>query len=99
MAIKQDLVALLADINKKLDSLQKEVKDIKIDLTKAKGDREILKVEINALKEEVKEIQTSQQDRIWSLIWALTWTLIGILIATVLGFLVIGGRFILPGAF
>ncbi|WP_198648921.1 hypothetical protein [Cyanothece sp. BG0011] len=99
MTIEKDLVELLTDINKKLDSLQKDVKDIKIDLTEAKGEREILKVEINALKEDIKEIKISQQDQIWQLIWALIWTLIGLLIATVLGFLVIGGRFILPGSF
>ncbi len=94
MSLEQDFIELLTDINKQLDSLQKEVRDIKINLTEAKGEREILKVEINNLKEEVKEIKISQQEQIWQLIWALIWTLIGILIATVVGFLVIGGRFI-----
>ncbi|ACB53396.1 hypothetical protein cce_4048 [Crocosphaera subtropica ATCC 51142] len=96
---EQNLTEILTEINKKLDSLQKELRDNKIELTEAKGQREVLTVEINALQEDIKEIKTSQQDQIWTLVWALIWTLIGILITVVVSFLVAGGKFIISGSF
>jgi hypothetical protein len=39
--IEQDLGAALAEINQKLGSLQKDVTNIKIELTEAKGERQV----------------------------------------------------------
>ncbi|CCQ55603.1 hypothetical protein CWATWH0003_1499 [Crocosphaera watsonii WH 0003] len=68
-------------------------------MTTAKADREVLKGEINALKEDIKEINNSQNNKIWALIWILIWTLIGILITVVTSFLVAGGIFVISGRF
>ena len=76
-------------------------------MTTAKADREVLKGEINALKKDIKEINNSQNNKIWALIWALIWiliwiliwTLIGILITVVTSFLVAGGIFVISGRF
>ena len=95
--IEKDLTEILTDINQKLDCLQKDVTEIKIELTTAKADREVLKGEINALKEDIKEINNSQNNKIWALIWILIWTLIGILITVVTSFLVAGGIFVISG--
>ena len=97
--IEKDLTEILTDINQKLDCLQKDVTEIKIELTTAKADREVLKGEINALKEDIKEINNSQNNKIWALIWILIWTLIGILITVVTSFLVAGGIFVVSGRF
>ena len=97
--IEKDLTEILPDINQKLDCLQKDVTEIKIELTTAKADREVLKGEINALKEDIKEINNSQNNKIWALIWILIWTLIGILITVVTSFLVAGGIFVISGRF
>jgi regulator of replication initiation timing len=66
--IEQNLGEILAQINHKLENLQKDVTDIKIELTEAKGERQVLKVEIDNLKQDVKAIKSSQQAQIWTLI-------------------------------
>lgn len=76
--IEQNLGEILAQINHKLENLQKDVTDIKIELTEAKGERQVLKVEIDNLRQDVNAIKGSQQAQIW--------TLIGILITAVGGF-------------
>ncbi|MEG3438248.1 hypothetical protein V0288_14050 [Pannus brasiliensis CCIBt3594] len=94
--IEHNLGEILAEINRKLENLQKDVTDIKIELKEAKGERQVLKVEINSLrgeingvKEDVKMIKGSQQAQVW--------TLIGILITAAGGFLVAVGRFVISG--
>ncbi len=86
------------DINKTLEILQKDVTEIKIELTEAKGEKETLKIEINALKEDVKNIKISQQSQTSTLVWVLIWTLIGILITVIVSFLAAGAKFIISGS-
>ena len=57
--IEQNLGGMLSQINHKLENLQKDVTDIKIELTEAKGERQVLKVEIDNLKQDVNAIKSS----------------------------------------
>lgn len=47
VTIEQNLEEILAEINHKFANLQKDVTDIKIGLTEAKGEREVLKTDFN----------------------------------------------------
>ncbi|MBC6418254.1 MAG: hemolysin XhlA family protein [Prochloron sp. SP5CPC1] len=78
--IESDLKEVLGEINHKLDTLQKDVTDINLRLTK-------VETKLKGSTEDIKDIKRSQQAQIW--------TLIGILITAVGGFLVAGGRFVL----
>jgi hypothetical protein len=48
--IEQSLEKILTEISQKLENVQKDVTDIKIQLTEAKGERQVLKVEINSVR-------------------------------------------------
>jgi regulator of replication initiation timing len=67
--IEQNLGEILAQINHKLENLQKDVTDIKIELTEAKGERQVLKVEIDNLKQDVNAIKGSQQAKNLDINW------------------------------
>jgi len=47
--IEQSLEKIQTEISQKLENVQKDVTDIKIQLTEAKGERQVLKVEINSV--------------------------------------------------
>lgn len=77
--IESDLKEVLGQINQKLDTLQKDVTNINLRLTK-------VETQLEGATEDIKDIKRSQQAQIW--------TLIGILITAVGGFLVAVGRFV-----
>ena len=77
--IESDLKEVLGQITQKLDTLQKDVTDINLRLTK-------VETKLDGTIVDIKDIKGSGQAQIW--------TLIGILITAVGGFLVAVGRFV-----
>ena len=75
--LSKEVTDLRQETNQKLDNLNKEVTDLKVGQARMEGD-------IQALKEDVKDIKGSQKAQIW--------TLIGILATAVLGLLAAGGK-------
>ena len=102
--IESDLKEILERIEKRFDKVDEKFEklDNKIDQLddKIEGiDKRLIKVEtkldegitprLDTLSEQVKEIKSSQQAQIW--------TLIGILFTAVTGFLIAVGKFVLSG--
>jgi chromosome segregation ATPase len=85
--IESDLKEILNKLDGKLDSLQKDVTDLKLSQAEVKGDIKRLDSNISTIKEDIKEIRGSQKAQIW--------TLIGVLITAVGGFIVAVGRSVL----
>lgn len=80
VTIEQDLKELLDGINHKLDSLQKDIIDIKIGQAKLVEKVDSLEKDINGLKEDIKELKGSQKAQIWALIGILGTALLGTVI-------------------
>jgi chromosome segregation ATPase len=85
--IESDLKEILNKLDGKLDSLQKDVTDLKLSQAEVKGDIKRLDSNISTIKEDIKEIRGSQKAQIW--------TLIGVLITAVGGFIMAVGRSVL----
>jgi chromosome segregation ATPase len=84
--IESDLKEILNKLDGKLDSLQKDVTDLKLSQAEVKGDIKRLDSNISTIKEDIK-VRGSQKAQIW--------TLIGVLITAVGGFIVAVGRSVL----
>ena len=88
--IESDLKEVLGQIDQKLDKLDNKVDDINGRLIKVETKLdEGITPRLDTLSEQVKEIRSSQQAQIW--------TLIGILFTAVTGFLIAVGKFVLSG--
>ena len=95
--IESDLKEVLGQINQKLDKLDDKIETLDNKVNDING--RLIKVEtkldegitprLDSLSEQVKEIRSSQQAQIW--------TLIGILFTAVAGFLIAVGKFVLSG--
>lgn len=81
ITIEQDLKEVLNSINQKLDNLQKDVTDIKIELAtfqgEVKGDIKSLDEKVTTLDKRVEKIENSQKNQIWALIGILGTALLG----------------------
>lgn len=93
ITVTYSLEEVLKQINSKLDTLQKDVNDFRIETKVAieslKGDIKTLDTEVASIEEDVKELKGSSKAQIW--------TLIGILITAFGGFLVAVGRLVISG--
>ena len=74
--IESDLKEVLGQINQKLETLQRDVTDINLRLTK-------VETKLDGAMTDIKEIKGSQKAQIWTLIGILTTAVGGFLVAVV----------------
>jgi archaellum component FlaC len=86
--VTTDLTKVLEQIDRKLDTVHKEVTDFrtetKVALESVKGDINVLKGEVSNIKEDLKELKGSQLAQIWTLIGLLGTAVIGTVIRFVI---------------
>jgi peptidoglycan hydrolase CwlO-like protein len=75
--INQNLAEFRKETNQKLESIQKDITVLKVDMA-------TVKTEIAGLKDDIKEIKGSQKSQIWSLITILGTVAIGAVIRFVI---------------
>jgi predicted nuclease with TOPRIM domain len=84
--IEMDLREVLAEMNKKLDRIDNNVNELKVELADVKGDIKALDGKVSGLDKRLEKVEGSQNRQIWALI--------GILFAAISGVVI---RFVLMG--
>jgi predicted nuclease with TOPRIM domain len=84
--IEMDLREVLAEMNKKLDRIDNNVNELKVELADVKGDIKALDGKVSSLDKRLEKVEGSQNRQIWALI--------GILFAAISGVVI---RFVLMG--
>ena len=84
--IEMDLREVLAEMNKKLDRIDNNVNQLKVELADVKGDIKALDGKVSGLDKRLEKVEGSQNRQIWALI--------GILFAAISGVVI---RFVLMG--
>ncbi|GBF79869.1 hypothetical protein [Aphanothece sacrum] len=81
ITIEQDLKEVLTSINQKLDNLQKDVTDIKIEIAtlqgEVRGNLKSLDEKVTTLDKRIEKIENSQKNKICALIGILGTALLG----------------------
>ena len=84
--IEMDLREVLAEMNKKLDRIDNNVNELKVELADVKGDIKALDGKVSSLDKRLEKVECSQNRQIWALI--------GILFAAISGVVI---RFVVMG--
>jgi predicted nuclease with TOPRIM domain len=84
--IEMDLREVLAEMNKKLDRIDNNVNELKVELADVKGEIKALDGKVSSLDKRLEKVEGSQNRQIWALI--------GILFAAISGVVI---RFVLMG--
>jgi predicted nuclease with TOPRIM domain len=84
--IEMDLREVLAEMNKKLDRIDNNVNELKVELADVKGDIKALDGKVSSLDKRLEKVEGSQNRQIW--------VLIGILFAAISGVVI---RFVVMG--
>jgi predicted nuclease with TOPRIM domain len=82
-----DLREVLAEMNKKLDRIDNNVNELKVELADVKGDIKALDGKVSSLDKRLEKVEGSQNRQIWALI-------VGILFAAISGVVI---RFVVMG--
>jgi len=84
--IEMDLREVLAEMNKKLDRIDNNVNELKVELADVKGEIKALDGKVSSLDKRLEKVEGSQNRQIW--------VLIGILFAAISGVVI---RFVVMG--
>ena len=84
--IEMDLREVLAEMNKKLDRIDNNVNELKVELADVKGDIKALDGKVSSLDKRLEKVEGSQNRQVWALI--------GILFAAISGVVI---RFVVMG--
>ena len=66
--IEVDLREVLAEMNKKLDRIDNNVNELKVELADVKGDIKALDGKVSSLYKRLEKVEGSQSRQIWALI-------------------------------
>ena len=66
--IEVDLREVLAEMNKKLDRIDNNVNELKVELADVKGDIKALDGKVSSLDKRLEKVEGSQSRQIWALI-------------------------------
>jgi predicted nuclease with TOPRIM domain len=66
--IEMDLREVLAEMNKKLDRIDNNVNELKVELADVKGDIKALDGKVSSLDKRLEKVEGSQNRQIWALI-------------------------------
>ena len=78
--IEMDLREVLAEMNKKLDRIDNNVNELKVELADVKGDIKALDGKVSGLDKRLEKVEGSQNRQIWALIGILFAAISGIVI-------------------
>jgi len=82
--IEMDLREVLAEMNKKLDRIDNNVNELKVELADVKGDIKALDGKVSGLDKRLEKVEGSQNRQIWVLIGILFTAISGVVIRFVL---------------
>jgi predicted nuclease with TOPRIM domain len=82
--IEMDLREVLAEMNKKLDRIDNNVNELKVELADVKGDIKALDGKVSSLDKRLEKVEGSQNRQIWALISILFTAISGVVIRFVL---------------
>jgi predicted nuclease with TOPRIM domain len=82
--IEMDLREVLAEMNKKLDRIDNNVNELKVELADVKGDIKALDGKVSSLDKRLEKVEGSQNRQIWALIGILFTAISGVVIRFVL---------------
>ena len=82
--IETDLGKILERIEQKLDTLQKDVTEIKVGQARLEERMTAVEGEVKEVKGEIKDLKASQRNQIWALIGILGTAVVGTVIRFVL---------------
>ena len=82
--IEMDLSEFLAEMNKKLDRIDNNVNELKVELADVKGDIKALDGKVSSLDKRLEKVEGSQNRQIWALIGILFTAISGVVIRFVL---------------
>ena len=75
-----DLREVLAEMNKKLDRIDNNVNELKVELADVKGDIKALDEKVSSLDKRLEKVEGSQNRQIWALIGILFVAISGVVI-------------------
>ena len=75
-----DLREVLAEMNKKLDRIDNNVNELKVELADVKGDIKALDGKVSSLDKRLEKVEGSQNRQIWALIGILFTAISGVVI-------------------
>ena len=78
--IEMDLREVLAEMNKKLDRIDNNVNELKVELADVKGDIKALDGKVSSLDKRLEKVEGSQNRQIWALIGILFTAISGVVI-------------------
>ena len=78
--IEMDLREVLAEMNKKLDRIDNNVNELKVELADVKGDIKALDGKVSGLDKRLEKVEGSQNRQIWALIGILFTAISGVVI-------------------
>ena len=78
--IEMDLREVLAEMNKKLDRIDNNVNELKVELADVKGDIKALDGKVSSLDKRLEKVEGSQNRQVWALIGILFAAISGIVI-------------------
>ena len=78
--IEMDLREVLAEMNKKLDRIDNNVNELKVELADVKGDIKALDGKVSSLDKRLEKVEGSQNRQIWALIGILFAAISGVVI-------------------
>ena len=82
--IEMDLREVLAEMNKKLERIDNNVNELKVELADVKGDIKALDGKVSSLDKRLEKVEGSQNRQIWALIGILFTAISGVVIRFVL---------------
>ena len=78
--IEMDLREVLAEMNKKLDRIDNNVNELKVELADVKGDIKALDGKVSSLDKRLEKVEGSQNRQVWALIGILFTAISGVVI-------------------
>ena len=78
--IEMDLREVLAEMNKKLDRIDNNVNELKVEFADVKGDIKALDGKVSGLDKRLEKVEGSQNRQIWALIGILFTAISGVVI-------------------
>jgi predicted nuclease with TOPRIM domain len=78
--IEVDLREVLAEMNKKLDRIDNNVNELKVELADVKGEIKALDGKVSGLDKRLEKVEGSQNRQIWALIGILFTAISGVVI-------------------
>ena len=78
--IEMDLREVLAEMNKKLDRIDNNVNELKVELADVKGEIKALDGKVSTLDKRLEKVEGSQNRQIWALIDILFTAISGVVI-------------------